>query len=191
MVRLVVAGLLAALLADVAGSGLAGGAAPATRGAAARPETLPAATFEDQDGRTLRLDTLRGRVVVLVYGGRTGIDHHVSWGRRLDAELRGRGVYRLEDPAEGRPVQILAVAQMGGIPGPFRGMLQRYLRQHVERGFSLWLDWEDLLSALFGTNEPVSTVVVADGAGAVRLIVAGLPTGPPYHAVSELLRSLL
>jgi len=186
MVRLVVAGVLTLLVAGLVARGLVGGGL-----AGARPAILPAATFEDQDERTLKLEALRGRVVVIVYGGRAGLDHHVSWGRRLDVELRGRGVYRLEDPSDARPVHILAVAQMGGIPGPFRGMLQRYLRQHVERGFSLWLDWEDLLSTLFGANEPVSTVVVADGEGAVRLVVSGLPAGPPYNAVSELLRSLL
>ena len=47
------------------------------------------------------------------------------------------------------------------------------------------------LSTLFGANEPVSTVVVADVEGAVRLVVSGLPAGSPYNAVSELLRSLL
>jgi hypothetical protein len=181
MTRLAVAALLAALA----------GSLPAGSTAGARPASLPAATFEDQDGKTLRLEALRGRIVVIVYGGRSGLDHHVTWGRRLDVELRDRGVYRLEDPYDGRPVVILAVAQMGGIPGPFRGLLQRYLRQHVDRGFSLWLDWEDLLKALFGGNEPVSTVVVADGAGSVRLVVSGPPAGAPYAAVSELLFSLL
>jgi hypothetical protein len=180
-----VIGLLVAGTLAIAAGGLAG-----DRGAVAHPSSLPAATFEDQDGKTLRLEALRGRIVVLVYGGRSGIDHHVSWGRRLDAELRARGVYRLEDPHDGRPVAILAVAQMGGIPGPFRGLLQRYLRQHVERGFSLWLDWDDLLKTQFGANEPASTVVVADADGSVRLVVSGPPTGAPYDAVSELLRTL-
>jgi hypothetical protein len=178
-------GLLAAGLLTVLAGSLGGGSV-----AAARPASLPAATFEDQGGKTLRLEGLRGRIVVIVYGGRSGLDHHVTWGRRLDVELRDRGVYRVEDSPHERPVVILAVAQMGGIPGPFRGMLQRYLRQHVEKGFSLWLDWEDLLKTQFGANEPVSTVVVADAEGSVRLVVSGPPTGAPYDAVSELLRTL-
>ena len=157
----------------------------------ARPEALPTAAFQDQEGKTLHLDALRGRVVVVVYGGRAGIEQHISWGKRLDAELRQRGVYRVEDPQDGRPVLILALAQMGGIPEPFRPMLRSLLRSRVERGYSLWLDWEDVMSRLFGVNEPVSTVVVADHAGAVRLVVSGPPEGSPYQAVSELLRSLI
>jgi hypothetical protein len=176
MSRRAVTGLLAALVGSLAGA------------AGAQPASLPAATFEDQDGRVLKLEALRGQVVVIVYGGRSGIGHHVSWGRRLDVELRNREVDRPEDPR--RRAVILAVAQMGGIPGPFRGLLQRYLRQHVEKGFSLWLDWDDLMQTRFGSHEPVSTVVVADGEGAVRLVVSGLPTGAPYAAVSEVLRSL-
>ena len=72
----------------------------------------------------------------------------------------------------------------------FRPMLRSLLRPHVEKGHSLWLDWDDLMSRLFGANEPASTVVVADRQGAVRLVVSGSPEGPVYQAVSELLRSL-
>lgn len=155
--------------------------------AAPHPIALPAATFQDQEGRTLDLADLRGRVAVIVYGGRAGIDHHVLWGKRIDGELRARGVYRLDDEPATRPVQILALAQMGGIPGIFRPMLRDLLRGRVERGYSLWLDWDNMMSGLFGANDPASTVVVVDRAGTVRLVVAGPPDGPPYKAVSELL----
>lgn len=169
-------------------------AQPATRSSTpvATPlPALPAATFQDQEGRALELASLRGRVVVVVYGGRGGIDHHVAWGRRLDAELRTRGVYRSEDPETQRPVQILALAQMGGIPDAFRSMLRAAIRPHVERGYSLWLDWDDLMSRLFGASTRGSTVVVADRDGWVRLVVSGLPDGPSYQTVSDLLKTLL
>jgi hypothetical protein len=137
------------------------------------------------------MDALHGSIVVMVYGRRGGVDQHVAWGRRLDTELRDRGVYRLEDPPLARPVQILALAQMGGIPGVFRPMLRAALRQHVEKGFSLWLDWEDRVSALFGDHETLSTVVVGDRGGVVRLVVTGPPDGEPYRAVSDQVRRLL
>jgi hypothetical protein len=129
-------------------------------------------------------------VVVIVYGGRSALEQHVAWGKRLDGDLRERGVYRPEDPPHTRPVQILALAQMGGIPEAFRSTLRTMLRPHVESGYSLWLDWEDSMSILFGARESVSTVVVADRQGAVRLVVSGPPQGEPYQAVSDLLRRL-
>lgn len=158
--------------------------------ASGHPSVLPAATFEDQDGRALDLADLRGRVAVIVYGRRAGLDDHVRWGRRLDGDLRARGVYRVGDTAESRPVQILALAQMGGIPETFRPMLRAILRQHVERGYSLWLDWDDRMSAAFGARDPASTVIVVDAGGRVRLVVSGPPEGEPYRAVSDLLARL-
>jgi len=161
----------------------------APAGAAGTAE-LPAATFQDQDGHTLDLPSLRGRVVVIVYGTRDAVDQHVAWGKRIDGELLARGVYRMQDARERRPVQILALAQMGGIPEAFRGMLRAYLRLHVEKGYSLWLDWEDRMSALYGSHGDLATVVVADREGAVRLVVSGRPEGVAWRQVSELLRSL-
>jgi hypothetical protein len=157
----------------------------------AHPETLPALGFEDQTGGRLDLGSLRGRIVVIVYGGRAGLDHHVSWGRRIDQALRARGVYGPEGPDDARPVRILALAQMGGIPEVFRPVLRHLLRQHVEAGFSLWLDWEDRMSALFGARDPESTVVVADRAGRVRVVAWGKPEGAAWQAVSEAIRRLL
>jgi len=156
----------------------------------AGPAELPAATFLDQNGHMLDLTSLRGRVVVVVYGTRDGIDQHVAWGKRIDGELRARSVYRMEDAHERRPVQILAVAQMGGIPEPFRRMLRAYLRLHVEKGYSLWLDWEDRMSALYGSHGHLPTVVVADRDGAVRLVISGRPEGEAWRQVSELLLRL-
>jgi hypothetical protein len=158
--------------------------------AGGQPSVLPGASFQDQDGRQLDLAALRGRVVVIVYGGRSALEQHLAWGKRLDGDLRERGVYRPEDPPQTRSVQILALAQMGGIPEAFRSMLRTMLRAHVEAGYSLWLDWDDRMSILFGTHESVSTVVVADRQGVVRLVVSGPPRGEAYRAVSDLLGRL-
>jgi hypothetical protein len=162
----------------------------ATGVAGARPSALPSLVFEDQEERKLDLDGLRGRTVVVVYGGRAGVEHHVAWGKRLDATLRARGVYRAEDPPRSRPVEILAVAQMGNAPKPVRGLVRALLRQKVEAGYSLWLDWDDAMSRLFGDNDPASTVVVADREGVVHLVVAGLPDGQPWEAVTAVLARL-
>jgi hypothetical protein len=159
-------------------------------GAGAAPRRLPAVAFQDQEGRVLDLGSLRGRVAVIVYGGRTGLDHHLAWGRRLDAELRARGVYGHGEPLATRPVRILAVAQMGGIPGAFREMLRAFIRPHVEAGHSLWLDWDNALSTAFGGRDGDSTVLVADRAGEVQLVVGGLPEGDAYRTVSETLKRI-
>jgi len=159
--------------------------------AAARPAALPDLTLQDQDGRTLQFAALRGRVAIIVYGGRAGVEEHSAWGKRLDTELRQRGVYRADDAEADRPVRILAVAEMGGIPEAFRGMIRAAVRPGVEKGYSLWLDWEDRMTRAFGANEPHSTVLVADREGTVLLVVGGPPTGAPLQAVLDLLRKLL
>jgi hypothetical protein len=177
VVRLVVAATLGALV---------GLAAPA----AASAPRLPPAVFQDQDGRVLDLASVLGRVAVIVYGGRAGVERHIGWGRRLAVELRARGLYRDDDPPATRPVWILAIAQMGGIPTMFRELLRAAIRPHVEAGHSLWLDWDDVLSTRFGRRDGESTVIVVDPGGAVRLVTAGPPEGEPFRAVLEALRRL-
>jgi len=159
--------------------------------AAVQPTALPELTLQDQEGRTLQFAALRGRVAVIVYGGRAGVEEHSAWGKRLDTELRQRGAYRADDAEAERPVRILAVAEMGGIPEAFRGMIRAAVRPGVEKGYSLWLDWEDRMTRAFGAHEPHSTVLVADREGAVLLVVGGPPTGAPLQAVLDLLRRLL
>ncbi len=159
--------------------------------AAAGPAALPELTLQDQEGRTLQFAALRGRVAVIVYGGRAGVETHSAWGKRLDTELRQRGVYRTDDVEADRPVRILAVAEMGGIPETFRGMIRAAVRPGVEKGYSLWLDWEDRMTRAFGAHEPHSTVLVVDREGAVLLVVGGPPTGAQLQAVLDLLKRLL
>jgi len=158
--------------------------------AAAGSTALPELTLQDQEGRKLQFAALRGRVAIIVYGGRAGVEEHSTWGKRLDAELRQRGVYRAEDMEAERPVRILAVAQMGGIPEAFRPLIRTAVRPGVEKGYSLWLDWEDRMARAFGAHEPHSTVLVADREGAVLLVVGGPPTGAPLQMVLDLLRKL-
>ena len=177
MVRVIVAAAIGAVVAMASG-------------ATAAPAPLPAVTFQDQDGRVLDLTSLRGRVAVIVYGGRAGLERHVAWGRRLDANLRARGVYGESEPPAARPVWILAVAQMGRIPGAFREMLRAFIRPHVEAGHSLWLDWDNVLSTAFGGRDGDSTVLVADRAGEVQLVVGGPPEGETFRTVSAMLRRL-
>jgi len=176
---------LALVLGLIAAQGMG-----STPPAAAFPSRLPAAVLQDQDGRSLDLASAQGRIAVVVYGGRAGVERHVEWGRRLAGELRARGVYRDDEPPAARPVWILAVAQMGGIPAAFRDMLRAVIRPHVEPGHSLWLDWDDVLSGAFGRRARESSVVVVDRAGMVRLVAAGPPEGDAFRAVSDLLRRL-
>lgn len=159
--------------------------------AAAGGTALPEIALQDQEGRTLHLAVLRGRVAIIVYGGRAGVDEHTAWGKRLDAELRQRGVYRADDAEATRPVRILAVAEMGGIPATFRPLIRAAVRPGVEKGYSLWLDWEDRMTRAFGTHEPHSTVLVVDREGTVLLVVGGPPQGAPLQRVLDLLRTLV
>jgi len=149
----------------------------------ATPAELPTPALTDQEGRELDWALLRGRVVVVVYGTRHGVEQHVAWGRQLERAMIERGVYRAEDPPRVRQVRILALAQMGGIPSAFRGAVRAVVRSGTPGDFSLWLDWEDRMSTAFGVNDVFSTVVVADRAGRVRLVRTGEPTDAALAAV--------
>jgi hypothetical protein len=140
--------------------------------------TLPPLILHDQEGRRLDLRDLRGRVVLIVYGTRDRVDEHIGWGRRLERAMIAHGAYRATDGAEDRPVRILALAQMGGVPAGFRTIIRTVVRQHTPAEFSLWLDWDDQMRALFGDGGTASSVVVADRAGRVRLVT----TEPPSDA---------
>jgi predicted transcriptional regulator len=70
-------------------------------------------------------------------------------------------------------------------------MIRAAVRQGVEKGYSLWLDWEDRMTRAFGTHEPHSTVLVAGRDGAVLLVVGGPPGGAQLQAVLDLLKRLL
>ena len=88
---------LALVLGLIAAQGMG-----STPPAAAFPSRLPAAVLQDQDGRSLDLASAQGRIAVVVYGGRAGVERHVEWGRRLAGELRARGVYRDDEPPAAR-----------------------------------------------------------------------------------------
>jgi hypothetical protein len=173
---------LAALLA----SGHAGEA-----GVEATPARLPAIALRDQEGKTLDLAALRGFLAVIVYGGRAAVERHIAWGQRLAERLLAEGRYRPGDArSDPRVVQILAVAQMGRVPGPFREMLRAFIRPRVEAGHSLWLDWDNALASAFGERDADSTVLVVDRGGGVRLVLAGPPDVERVRAVTEALRRL-
>jgi hypothetical protein len=115
---------------------------------------------------------------VIVYGTRDRVDEHIGWGRRLEHALVAHGAYRATDTAEDRPVRILALAQMGGVPSGFRAIIRSAVRLHIPADFSLWLDWDDRMRADFGDGGARSSVVVADRASRVRLVT----TEPPNDA---------
>ena len=72
----------------------------------------------------------------------------------------------------------------------FREMLRAFIRPHVEAGHSLWLDWDNVLSTAFGGRDGDSTVLVADRAGEVQLVVGGPPEGETFRTVSATLQRL-
>jgi hypothetical protein len=156
----------------------------------AEPVTLPALTLQDQESRHLELGDLRGRVVIIVYGTRARVDDHTTWGRRLDLSLIAHGAYRATDALEQRPVRILALAQMGGIPSSFRPIIRTVVRQHTPADFSLWLDWDDRMSVLFGADPARSSVVVADRAGRVRLVTTESSSDAAVARVVEVVLGL-
>ena len=153
--------------------------------------TLPSLSLHDQEGRRLDMRNLHGRVVVIVYGTRDRVDEHIGWGRRLEQAMIARSAYRATDTAEDRPVRILALAQMGGVPSGFRAIIRTVVRRHTPGDFSLWLDWDDRMRAHFGDAGAASSVVVADRASRVRLVTTEPPSDAAIAHVVGVVLSLL
>ena len=127
---------------------------------------------------------------MIVYGTRDGIDHHVEWGRRIHGELIGHGLYRADDPPEQRPVRILAMAQMGGIPLAFRPIIRTFVRGQTPNGLLA-------LARLGESNErtlwrPSLDLhdVVSDRAGGVRLVTSDGRGRDMLRVVVEMIRRL-
>lgn len=69
-------------------------------------------------------------------------------------------------------------------------MLRSIVRANTPPDFSLWLDWDDRLSRLFGASPGASTVVVANRHSGVQLVTVGTAEGARWNAVVDMIRRL-
>lgn len=145
------------------------GVAPAALAAQSAPaDTAPVDfTIRDQRDQPFSLSQLRGHVVVITSGDRTGNRYIRAWSDAVRARFDS-------DSATG--VWVQGHAHLAGIPFFLKG----YVRGRFDRGPSagrVLLDWNGTLARRFGYQPDVANVYVFDRRGALRHHLAG--TGSP------------
>jgi hypothetical protein len=164
------------------------GVATARQPAPPMPDTVKL-MLEDQFDRKTDLATLRGQVVILVYGDRkatelcrtVGESLHLCWHPAAKglppARAHAVPVVPLEDlkPGQASPnVVVVPVACCGKVPGAIRPPI----RSQIAKGAPdvvVWLDFADTLKGMFGQTAGEPNLVVIDALGRFRWKINGTP----------------
>lgn len=149
-----------------------------------RPATL---VLEDQFNRKADLATLRGSVVIIVYGDRKstemcrslGESLHVCWHPEAKglppAKAQAAPVVPLENlrPGQESPnVVVVPVATCGKVPGPVRGLIRGQIAKAAPDAV-VWLDFAETMKETFGQTTGEPNIVIFDAEGRQRLKVLG------------------
>ena len=175
--------------------------AAAQKGEAAKPVEL---AFEDQFERKHSLADLRGKVVILVYGDRNGIESSRELGEKLHVlfhptaegstpdNARLAPVAPLPGVAAGMPspdVVVIPVACAGAVPGPIRALVRQGLKKDAA-DTSVWLDFGTVMADKFSLKEGQPNVAIFDAAGYLRLKVNGTPDKAAYEKLLQATQNL-
>lgn len=155
----------------------------------AQPPAAPAPkpvelVLEDQFDRKADLASLRGSVVVLVYGDRKGTDTcralgeqlHVCWHPTAKGQPAAKAQAAPVAPLDGlKPGQVspnvivVPVACCGAKVPP---VVRKKIRSEIATGSPdvvVWLDFADTMKGLFGLTGSEANVVVIDAKGIARV----------------------
>jgi hypothetical protein len=169
---------------------------------AAGPAPPPAELrFEDQFENKPQLADLRGKVAVLVYADRRGVDAGREFGERLHLAFHptakglppGKGRQEPTAPPDGqRPgttapgVAVVPVACVGKVPELVRKLLRAQVKAAAPE-VPVWLDFEGEVVRRFGITGGQVNVAVFDAAGVYRYGFTGTPDAAKQQ---ELLRAI-
>ncbi len=155
----------------------------------ARPPAAPAPkpvelVLEDQFDRKADLATLRGNVVILVFGDRKGTDTcralgeqlHVCWHPTAKGQPAAKAQAAPVAPLDGlKPGQVspnvivVPIACCGAKVPP---AVRNTIRTQIAKGSPdvvVWLDYADTMKGLFGLTGSEANVVVIDAKGVARV----------------------
>lgn len=145
--------------------------------------------LEDQFSRRAELGTLRGHVVVLVFGDRRGTDACKEYGEQLHVlfhptakgltpdKARLAPVVPLNGIAEGKKspdVVVVPVACAGNVPGLVKDLIRNQIKK-ASPDVTVWLDFSGVMEEKFGLRGGQPNLAVIDAAGRLRMKVNGTP----------------
>lgn len=173
--------------------------------AATAPQAPPVElTLEDQFGREQKLSTMRGRVVVLVFGDRKGTDVCREFGEQLHvlfhptakgkpaAEARVAPVSPLPGVPMGQPspdVLVVPVACAGNVPSVIQDLVRSSIKKAAPETVVL-LDFQGTMEKTFGIRGGEPNLVVFDTTGRLRLQVNGTPDGATGQKLVQTIQDL-
>jgi hypothetical protein len=167
---------------------------------AAEPQPLNF-TFEDQFDNKPELSSLRGKVAVLVYGDRKGMEACREFGQALHvafhptakglkpSEAAKQPVLTLTGAKSSPGVAVVPIATCGKVPNVVRTVI----RAQVKKGapdVPVWLDFDETMVKHFGQTSGEVNVAVFDAKGRYRHVVNGSLDTKKQTELMQLIQTL-
>ena len=161
-------------------------------------------SFEDQFEAKHSVVDMKGKVVILVYGDRNGIEASKELGEKLHIVFHptAKGltpekaklapVAALPGIAEGKvspEVVIVPVACAGSVPGPIKSLIRRGLKKDAAET-PVWIDFGTAMADKFAMKEGQPNIAVLDANGYLRLKVNGTPDKATYEKILQTTQNL-
>jgi predicted transcriptional regulator len=175
----------------------------AAAGFAADPPKVSDLTMEDQFEAKNSVADHKGKVLILVYGDRKGLDASRELGSKLHVlfhptaegksakEARTAPVDPLPGVEKGKSpdVAVVPVACCGKVPGAVQGFIRGALKKDAA-DTTVWLDFANAMKDKFGLTDGEPNLVVIDAQGRLRLKVNGTPDKDTMQKVLQTTQNL-
>ena len=173
-------------------------------GFAADPPKVSDLAMEDQFEAKNSVADHKGKVLILVYGDRDGIDASRELGSKLHMlfhpsaegksakEAKAAPVAALEGVEKGKPspdVAVVPVACCGKVPDVVKGFVRGGLKKDAA-DTAVWLDFGTTMKDKFGMTAKEPNLVVIDAQGRLRLKVNGTPDKETLQKVLQTAQNL-
>ena len=127
----------------------------------------PDFTIKDQYDHDVRLSSLRGKPVLLIYGDRLGSDYMDAWA----AAVRKSAV--------ADSVNVVRIANLRAVPSLMHSFVRRQFAKPDSQGkpnSPVLLDWDANLAKIYGFTEDLTNVYLIDDKGILRYTANGRGT---------------
>ncbi len=177
--------------------------AVAQKPVAKEPKTVDI-TMEDQFETKNSVADHKGKVLILVYGDRKGIDASRELGSTLHVlfhptaegksakDARKAPVVALEGIPNDKAspeVNVIPVAACAGVPGPIKGLIRKALAKDAA-DTPVWIDFDGVMAEKFTMREGEPNLVLIDAEGRLRLKVNGKPDKETMQKVLQTAQNL-
>jgi predicted transcriptional regulator len=173
-------------------------------GFAADPPKVSDLALEDQFEAKNSVADHKGKVLILVYGDRSGLEASRELGTQLHVlfhptaegktakEAKAAPVVALDGVAKGTAspdVAVVPVACCGKVPGAVQGFIRGALKKDAA-DTPVWMDFANVMKDKFGLTEGEPNLVVIDALGRLRLKVNGKPDKETLQKVLQTTQNL-